>query len=34
MIMVCKYYGLILDSSDFDDEEEGYVCLQCGSLNR
>jgi len=32
--MVCKYCGFVLDSSDFDDEEEGYVCLQCGSLNK
>jgi hypothetical protein len=32
--MACKYCGFILDSSDFDDEEESYVCVQCGSLNR
>ena len=31
--MVCKYCGFVLDSSDFDYGEEGYVCLQCGSLN-
>ena len=33
-VMVCKYCGFILDSSDFSDEEESYVCLQCGSLNK
>ena len=32
--MVCKYCGFILNSSDFNDEEEGYVCVQCGSLTR
>ena len=32
--MICKYCGFILDSSDFDDKEEGHVCLECGSLNR
>ena len=32
--MACKYCGFILDSSDFNDEEEGYVCVQCGSLTR
>jgi hypothetical protein len=32
--MVCKYCGYILDSSDWDDDDEGYVCLQCGSLNK
>ena len=32
--MACKYCGFILDSSDFDDEEDGYVCVQCGSLTR
>ena len=24
--MVCKYCGFIIDSSDFDDVEEGHVC--------
>ena len=32
--MICKYCGFILDSSDFDDEEEGHVCIGCGSLNK
>ena len=32
--MICKYCGFILDSSDFDDEDEGHVCLECGSLNK
>lgn len=32
--MVCKYCGYVLDSSDFDDDKEGHVCLNCGSLNK
>ena len=32
--MVCKYCGYVLDSDDWDDDEEGHVCLNCGSLNK